>query len=127
MAKRLGNLSLPQSLRWVDEFEWNKIEQKVEYSVNGDLIVQQGVKSSGRNITLSAPRGEHCWVTRSFVKSLYNLSQQTGTLELEWDSETISVVFDRKGAAFEVEPLWELVDEDDSALYVLKRINLIAV
>ena len=49
---------LPPDIRWVDEYEWHAIAQATpERTLSGGQIIQQGIKKSGRPITLSADNG----------------------------------------------------------------------
>lgn len=52
MAITLGTITLPQGLRWEDEFTWAADTIENEYSITGALILDRGTKQSGRPITL---------------------------------------------------------------------------
>lgn len=53
MAITLGSFTLPPTLVWEDELPWSPVEQTVERSLTGALIVQEAVKTTGRPITLT--------------------------------------------------------------------------
>ncbi len=53
MAITLGAFTLPPTLVWEDEIPWSPVEQTVERSLTGALIVQEAVKLGGRPITLT--------------------------------------------------------------------------
>ncbi len=63
----LDDIELPDDLLWVNEFDWNPVEQNIERSLSGALLVQEQGKLQGRPIVLSG--GEDAgWVPRSVVK-----------------------------------------------------------
>ena len=93
MALTLGALTLPQGLRWADEFDWSPLaQQATEYSLTGALIVQQAVKQAGRPITLEGGR-EFAWLTRTEVAALKALldAGEEMTLTLH-DARTFTVL-----------------------------------
>lgn len=92
MALTLGALTLPQGLRWADEFDWSPITQATEYSLTGALIVHQGEKQAGRPITLEGGR-EFAWLTRTEVAALKTLldAGEEMTLTLH-DNRTFTVL-----------------------------------
>jgi len=57
-------IDLPKDLEWEDESTWSPVEQVLEYSLTGALLIQTGVKLKGRNITLSG-KDDMCWITRA--------------------------------------------------------------
>lgn len=57
-----------EQLEWVDEWDWDPVEQTQERSLSGALIVQEGVKLYGRPITLSSNGG--AWFTLEKVRTL---------------------------------------------------------
>ena len=96
----LDDIELPDDLLWVNEFDWNPVEQSQERSLNGALLVQEQGKQYGRSIVLSG--GEEAgWVSRSVVIDLFALSSianKVMTLTLA-DLRQYSVIFDRSRAA----------------------------
>ena len=92
MALTLGALTLPQGLRWADEFTWSPITQATQYSLDGVLIIKQAEKQSGRPITLEGGR-EFAWLTRTEVAALKALldAGEEMTLTLH-DARTFTVL-----------------------------------
>lgn len=87
-------IELPPDLQWRDEFTWDAVEQNAEYSLTGALIVQEGVKQAGREITLYG--GEGCWVRRSTIEALYAMASVAGQiLTLTYHDRTFPVMFRR--------------------------------
>ena len=64
-------LALAEDLRWTDEAEWSPVEQSVERSITGALIVSVADRSnSGRPITLAPPDESSAWMPRSSLEQL---------------------------------------------------------
>jgi len=54
-------LTLPDDLLWTDEFTWSAVEQSVERSLTGALIVNAGVRTGGQPLTLKSPDDQSGW------------------------------------------------------------------
>lgn len=67
-----------EQMEWVDEYEWDVIEQTQERSLTGVLMIQQGVKLYGRPITLQSNGG--AWFTLATVRALEALRDQLGII-----------------------------------------------
>ncbi len=63
------SLTLPDDLEWSDQYAWLPVEQSVEFSVTGALILDVGEKLAGRAITL-AGNDSTAWVSRAAVDQL---------------------------------------------------------
>jgi len=57
-----------EQMEWVDEWDWNAVEQEQERSLSGALIIQEGLKLYGRPITLSSNGG--AWFTLAKIREL---------------------------------------------------------
>ncbi|MCW7551815.1 hypothetical protein NX722_04000 [Endozoicomonas gorgoniicola] len=96
----LDDIELPDDLLWVNEFDWNPVEQTTERSLTGSLLVQEQSLKHGRPIELSGNE-ESGWVPRSTVEALLQVSQTPNkvmTLTLS-DSRTFPVIFDRRNGS----------------------------
>lgn len=71
---RLGG----EQMEWVDEWDWNPVEQDQKFSLAGVLIIQEGVKVYGRPITLSSNGG--AWFTLATVRALEALAAVPGAV-----------------------------------------------
>ncbi|WP_066016823.1 MULTISPECIES: hypothetical protein [Endozoicomonas] len=124
----LDTITLPDDLLWINEFEWNPVEQTTERSLTGALLVQEGQLLYGRPIVLSG-NGEAGWVSRLTVKSLFALSKaanKTMTLTLP-DNRQFSVIFDRSnGAPVEAQQVLPFAYPEDCDHYHLK-VRLITI
>ena len=131
MAITLGNLTLPQGLRWANEYTWSPLTQATEYSLTGALIVEQAEKQAGRPVTLIGGK-DFAWLTRAAVASLKALldAGEEMTLTLH-DSRTFTVL-PAGEEPLTVTPLPRVLDSgfanpDSGAWYVLEKLTLIEV
>ncbi len=111
-------LTLPDDLLWTDEFSWQAVEQRTEFSITGALIMEAAAKQAGRPVTLagSQTRG---WVTRTTLQTLKAwaaLPAQAFTLVVNGGS--LAVAFDQARGAVEAEPLFALVGVDANDDYI---------
>ena len=125
---QLDDITLPDDLLWINEFDWNPVAQSTERSLTGASLVQEGQLIHGRPIVLSG-NGEAGWVSRPTVKSLYALSKaanKTMSLTLP-DGRQFSVIFDRaNGSGVETRQLMPFAYPDDDDLYLV-TLRLITV
>lgn len=73
----LDNLRLPKDLIWQDEFSWEPVAQVYEYSVEGNLLIQESAKKKGRHITLVG-QSDMAWLDRTDMKKLIEMRNQVG-------------------------------------------------
>lgn len=73
----LDDIRLPKDLIWQDEFLWEPVAQVYEYSVEGNLLIQESKKKKGRYITLVG-QNDMAWLDRTDMKSLIALRNQVG-------------------------------------------------
>jgi len=119
-----STIDLPPELQWKDEFDWSSVEHSTDYSLTGNLVVQEGVKQDGRPITLYGGE-EGAWSDREQVQVLMLMSSvpnKVMTLTL-W-GRTFNVMFRRP--ALEAKPLFRKADPALSDQYAL-TINLMEV
>ncbi|WP_257266043.1 hypothetical protein [Endozoicomonas sp. ONNA2] len=118
---QLDTITLPDDLLWINEFEWNPVQQTTQRSLTGALLVQEGLLVHGRPIILSG-NGEAGWVSRLTVKSLFALSKaanKTMSLTLA-DNRQFTVIFDRSnGAPVEAQQLIPFAYPEDSEQYLI--------
>ncbi|WP_067582835.1 hypothetical protein [Endozoicomonas ascidiicola] len=118
---QLDDITLPDDLLWINEFQWNPVEQNIDRSLTGALMIQEGALTYGRPITLTGS-GEAGWVSRLTVKALLALSKSAGaTMRLTLsDGRNYSVVFDRSnGAPVEAEQVMTAAYPTDDDFYFL--------
>ncbi len=123
---QLDNLTLPEDLIWVDEFDWSPVEQSQSYSVTGALIIQSGTKQAGRLITLSGDSSSGL-ISRHDLKLLQIKSNTNPTMVLTLnDARTFNVIFNHTKNPIEAKPWIDYSTPDDADFYTLK-INLLAI
>ena len=87
-----GSITLHPDLFWADENDWHPVEQSVERSITGALIVQVAARLAGRPITLQPEDENSAWMQRSVVDSLRNWAAVPGkqmTLTLRGTTRTV--------------------------------------
>lgn len=102
----ITTITLPDSLEWVDEFDFSPVTQKTERTIGGSFIIQEASLLYGRPITLEG--GEFVWMDRDVFKQLVTLAETAGkqfTLTMP-DASTYTVILNREnGAPFSAAPL----------------------
>lgn len=123
---KLDNLTLPEDLIWVDEFDWTPIQQTQTYSITGALIIESGTKQAGRPITLSGDANSGL-ISRADLKKLQTkLTASTPLVLTLNDARTFNVIFNHTQKPIESKPWIDYSDTDDTDFYTLK-ISLLAV
>ena len=105
-------LELDPDLYWADEHSFAQIEQAVERSLTGKVIIYQGVKTAGRPITLQPSDNAAAWMPRATLTQLRAWEADPGlTLQLNLRGTTFPVIFRRfDGAPIEADPVEFVAD-----------------
>ncbi len=93
-----------EDMQWVDEYNWQKIAQSTERALSGSLIIQQGIKLGGREITL---QGEWVWHRKDKLDTLLAWSE-VAELEMtltHYDGRAFTVAFRHEDAGIGAEPV----------------------
>lgn len=116
-------LELHEDMRWVDEAEWAPVEQSVDRTITGALIVQtaERTNSTGRPITLAPPDNEAGWNPRSTVDVLMGWAAVPGLqLALTLRGTTHNVIFrHHEPPAIQAEPVTYYADEEPTDPYLV--------
>jgi hypothetical protein len=112
-------ITLPSDLYWEDEASWAPVEQSIERTITGALIVNVASRSGGRLITLKPEDEGSAWVTRSVLEQLRNWAAVPGkTATLTLRGTTRSVMFrHHDGSALEASPVVHFNDVDSGDYY----------
>lgn len=114
-------LTLHPDLYWADELSWNPVEQNVERSLTGALIVQStGIPNhAGRPITLVGVDENSAWLTRLEVQQLRNWTAVAGKqLTLTIYGSAYTVIFrHHEPPALEAQPVVYFNDKDDGDFF----------
>lgn len=102
-------VSLEDGFLWSDEFDWKPIEQKLERSITGAAIIQEGRKQSGRPITLNPADDGMGWIKLRDLRKVqaWSVLHEQFTLEFEWphDMRQFEVIFNHEAGALEAKPV----------------------
>lgn len=130
---------LPKELIWQDEFSWEPVAQTYEYSVEGNLLIQESTKKKGRHITLVG-QNDTAWIDREDMKKLVDLRNVAGlkmTLTFESiptvDNNSITkyseytVMFRHQDTALEYTLVRNFDQYETDALYIINAIRFMEV
>ena len=111
-------LTFSADLLWADEFAWNPVEQSVERSITGALIIQTATRSAGRPITLAADADNVGWVSRSTLEGLQSFANATGLeMVLNYRGTSHNVLFRHQDGAIAATPVVPYNDVDSGDFY----------
>lgn len=102
----LDAIILPADLDWVDEYDWTGVEQVIQTTLTGALIIEESTLLAGRPITL-AGGDDSAWVSRGVVELLRAKAinpQQQMTLTLA-DGRTFTVTWRQAARPIEARPV----------------------
>lgn len=116
----VDTITLPDSLEWINEYDWSTVGQDKRETLGGGLVIQEADITAGRPIILQG--GDNVWVDKLDVDALYALysvADKTYTLTLA-DARTFTVMFDRSsGDAFVAKPVWRKNVHEDTDKFTL--------
>lgn len=114
-------VNLHPDLFWSDEHDWHPVEQSVERTITGALIVQTATREggTGRPITLGPIDESSAWTTLATLTQLRNWAAVPGQeLTLTLRGVTHDVLFRHQdGAAIEATPVVHFNTVDTSDFY----------
>lgn len=125
------SMDLPKDLQWTDEIKWGVVDQTVEYSLTGALLIQEGVKQKGRPITLIAA-DNMAWLTRIEGDTLQSLRNSPGlVMTLKFVHKTnpllvrfsYNVMFRHAEGGVELENIKNFDQYEDDAWYIVKSLK----
>lgn len=121
-------VTLPDALRWSDEYTWSPVEQSQTYTITGALLIEEATKQAGRPITLEGAM-DATWCTRALVDQLHAWAQTAGiVLTLTLRGVARSVTFDHSAEALQGLPVLFYQDgsiaSDDLYVPTLRFIEL---
>lgn len=112
-------VALPDDLQWTDEFTWQKVQQSVEYSTTGAVILDAFAKQAGQPITLEGSES-YAWCERGVLVTLRNWAAQAGqTFTLTLRGVNRTVVFNHEAGALSANPILDYSDPIDSDPYAI--------
>lgn len=100
----IATVNLSDDLQWSDEW-WSPVDQSVERSITGALIIQSAAQLAGRPITLQGS-DDSAWVARSAIEQLRNWSIVAGKqLQLTLRGTSRTVLFRHQDTAIDADPV----------------------
>ena len=114
-------LNLPEDLYWNDENSWAPVEQSIERSISGALIVSSATRVAGRPITLTPEDQNSAWMMRSLLDTLRTWAAVPGReMVLTLRGTTYNVIFrHHDGQAIEAAPIKHCNDVQPTDFYTV--------
>ena len=121
-------ITLSDDLFWSDEAQYSAVQQTVEYSITGALLVSSSTKLAGRPITLGPETESSAWMSRSVLDALLAYAAVAGkTMTLSLRGVDYDVMFRHQDApAIDARPVVHFndVDPDDNYLITIKLMEI---
>lgn len=130
----LASIALPDDLEWVDEFDYSRTAQQVDYALSGALIVEEAARLQGRPITLRSWQSGNTYAALADRATVIALQAQADTprdqaspmaLELP-DGRTTTVLFRHGEKGISARPWKHIVPQLATDLYLIE-LRLMAV
>lgn len=108
-------LTLPADLQWADRDSWSPVEQAVQTSITGAAILDIGVRTSGRPITL-AGGPSFAWLDYATVSQLKTwAASAVAQMSLNIHGDSFSVVFRHQDKpALDLQPIVDYATPDSA-------------
>lgn len=122
----LETIQLNPDLVWNDEFSWAPVEQAIQRTITGALIISASTRLGGRPITLQSEDDSSAWMSAATVAALRNLAVSTGrVMTLTLRGTNRSVIFrHHESPAFEAIPIVRYDDGADWYRVTLKLMEI---
>ena len=116
-------LALDPDLMWTDENDWFPVEQSLQRSITGALLVSVATRLAGRPITLQPEDDSSAWMPAADLAQLKAWAAIPGqALQLSLRGQTRSVIFRHHDSpALEANPVVHYQDVEPGDWY---RVNL---
>lgn len=99
-------VTFSDDLIWADEFAWAPVEQTVDRTITGALIVQTATRVAGRPITLAAESDSSGWIARAALDQFKTWAAIPGqVMTLVYRGGTHSVIWRHQDTALDVTPV----------------------
>lgn len=114
-------LTLHPDLFWTDENDWAAVEQSIQRSVSGALIVSASQRIAGRPITLQPENDSSAWMMRSVLDTLSTWSSVPNRqMVLTIHGTSYDVIFrHHDGQAIEARPVIQYQDVQPTDFYLV--------
>jgi hypothetical protein len=108
--------TISDDLMWADEFAWAPVEQAVQRTITGALVVQAAARVAGRPITLAAEDEASGWISRAALDQFKVWAAIPGQLlTLNYRGVNHTVLFRHQDTAIDAAPVafYSDVQSDD--------------
>lgn len=110
---------LHPDLFWSDENNWAPVEQAVDRTITGALVIQAALRVAGRPITLEPQDDSSAWMSRTQVDALRNWAAVPGkVMTLTLRGVPRSVIFRHQDGGFEARPVVHYSDVAPGDFYL---------
>lgn len=104
-------VTFTDDLMWADEFAWMPVEQAMQRTITGGLVVQTAARTAGQPVTLAAPDAQSGWLSRSVLDQLKTWASIPGQqLTLGYRGTTSTVIWRHQDTAIEAAPVVPYAD-----------------
>lgn len=111
-------IELHPDLYWSDEYTWAPVEQAIQRTVTGALVVSSATRQKGRPITLGPQEFQSAWMPKTTVDQLRNWSLVAGkVLTLTLRGTAYSVIFRHQDTPMEATPIVFFSEADATDWY----------
>lgn len=118
LSDGVDTVTLHPDLYWSDEMNWQPVEQSVQRTLTGALIISVATRVAGRPITLEPEDDGSAWMSRATVDALRNWAAEPGKeMTLTLRSESFTVVFRHQDGGLEPTPVLHRSDVQDADFY----------
>ena len=118
MAAILDSIILPSELNWVDEHDWQPVQQNFTRSLGGRLFVQKRSVIKGQPITLASYTDPE-WIDKATLDQLIALAALGQVMTLVFKGVSYQVMFDYSAGAIEASPIKDIVTQSPSDFYTI--------
>jgi len=114
-----STVTLPADLQWLDDASWHPVEQSVQRTVTGALVVSTAARLAGRPITLAPADDQSAWITRATLDQLIGWAATPGQqMALTLRSVVRTVVWRHQDGAIDAAPVARFADVQSGDYYL---------
>lgn len=99
-------VTISDDLAWADEFAWAPVEQSVQRTITGALVVQATARVAGRPITLAGEDDNTGWLTRAALDQCKTWAAVPGQqMTLTYRGAAHTVIWRHQDTAIDATPV----------------------
>ena len=127
LAVDATSIDLPIDLFWSDQYAWAPVEQVVERTITGALLIQASARVAGAPITLQASDDTSAWMPLATLQQLMTwAATPLQAMTLVVNGTTKTVIFRHQDGPLEAKPVVFYNDQqtDDNYLATLRFMEI---